>query len=88
MASTSHKALNAALKTRAFAPVYFFHGDDDYQKEDAVRLLVDAAVDRHARLQPRDAPGGGSRRRGARSAPRTRRCSPSDAWWCCATPGG
>jgi DNA polymerase-3 subunit delta len=45
MASTSHKALNAALKTRAFAPVYFLFGDDDYQKEDAVRLLVDAAVD-------------------------------------------
>ena len=45
MASTSHKALNVALKTRAFAPVYYLHGDDDYQKEDAVRLLVDAAVD-------------------------------------------
>jgi DNA polymerase-3 subunit delta len=45
MASTSHKALNAALKARAFAPVYYFHGDDDYQKEDALRLLVDAAVD-------------------------------------------
>ena len=45
MASTSHKALNVAIKSRTFAPVYYFHGDDDYQKEDAVRLLVDAAVD-------------------------------------------
>ena len=43
--STSHRALNQALKTRAFAPVYYFHGDDDYQKDEAVRLVVDAAVD-------------------------------------------
>jgi DNA polymerase-3 subunit delta len=43
--TTSHKGLNVALKTGAFAPVYYFHGDDDYQKEDALRLLVDAAVD-------------------------------------------
>jgi DNA polymerase-3 subunit delta len=45
VSATSHKALNAALRSRAFAPVYYFHGDDDYQKEDAVRQLVDAAVD-------------------------------------------
>ncbi len=45
MASTSHKALNVALKTRTFAPVYYFFGDDDYQKEDALRQLLDAAVD-------------------------------------------
>lgn len=43
--ATSHKALNAAIKGRAFAPVYYFHGDDDYQKEDALRHLVDAAVE-------------------------------------------
>ena len=43
--STSHRALNSAIKTRAFAPVYYFFGDDDYQKEDALRLIVDAAVD-------------------------------------------
>jgi DNA polymerase-3 subunit delta len=43
--STSHRALNQALKTGAFAPVYYFHGDDDYQKDEAVRLLVEAAVD-------------------------------------------
>ena len=43
--STAHKALNTALATGAFAPVYYFYGDDDYQKDDAVRLLVGAAVD-------------------------------------------
>lgn len=43
--ATAHKALNAALKTGTFAPVYYFYGDDDYQKDAAARLLVDAAVD-------------------------------------------
>lgn len=43
--ATAHKALNAALKSRAFAPVYYLHGDDDYQKDEAARLLVDAAAD-------------------------------------------
>ena len=43
--ATAHKALNAALKTGAFAPVYYLYGDDDYQKDAAARLLVDAAVD-------------------------------------------
>jgi DNA polymerase-3 subunit delta len=37
--------LNAALKSKAFAPAYYFHGDDDYLKDAAVRQLVDAAVD-------------------------------------------
>ena len=43
--ATAHRALNAALKTGAFAPVYYLSGDDDYQKDAAARLLVDAAVD-------------------------------------------
>lgn len=58
--STSHRALNSAIKTRAFGPVYYFFGDDDYQKEDALRLLVDAAVDpatRDFNLETRRAPG-------------------------------
>ena len=42
---TAHKALNAALKTGQFAPVYYLYGDDDFQKADAERRLVDAAVD-------------------------------------------
>lgn len=43
--STAHKALNTALATGVFAPVYYFYGDDDYQKDDAVRQLLAAAVD-------------------------------------------
>lgn len=45
MAATAHKALNAALKQRAFEPVYCLHGDDDFLKDDALRQLIDAAVD-------------------------------------------
>ncbi|MDF1502764.1 DNA polymerase III subunit delta [Roseisolibacter sp. H3M3-2] len=43
--STAHKTLNAAFKTKAFAAAYYFHGEDDYLKEDAVRQLMAAAVD-------------------------------------------
>jgi DNA polymerase-3 subunit delta len=42
---TAHKTLNAALKSGAFAPVYYLYGDDDFQKADAERRLVEAAVD-------------------------------------------
>ena len=45
MSSTSHKSLNAALKSRAFEPVYYFHGDDDFLKEDAVRRVLAAVID-------------------------------------------
>jgi DNA polymerase-3 subunit delta len=45
VSTTAHKALNAALKSKAFAAAYYFHGDDDYLKEDAVRQVVAAAVD-------------------------------------------
>jgi DNA polymerase-3 subunit delta len=44
MASAGEKALHAALKTRTFDPVYFFHGEDDYLKDARTRELVDAAV--------------------------------------------
>ncbi|GJG86004.1 hypothetical protein tb265_11850 [Gemmatimonadetes bacterium T265] len=43
--ATAHKALNTALAAGAFAPLYYFYGDDDYQKDDAVRQLLAAAVD-------------------------------------------
>ncbi|MGZ8492819.1 MAG: DNA polymerase III subunit delta [Gemmatirosa sp.] len=43
--STPHKPLNAALKARTFAPAYYFHGDDDFLKEDAVRQVIAAVVD-------------------------------------------
>src|SRR5215213_9050099 len=45
MASAGEKALHAALKTRVFDPVYYLFGEDDFLKEQAVRDLVDAAVD-------------------------------------------
>ena len=45
MAATAHKALNAALKQRAFDPVYYFHGDDNFLKDDALRQMIDVAVD-------------------------------------------
>jgi DNA polymerase-3 subunit delta len=43
--ATAHKALNVALKTGGYAPVYYLYGDDDFQKADAERRLVEAAVD-------------------------------------------
>jgi DNA polymerase-3 subunit delta len=39
------KALRAAIKDLAFAPAYYFYGDDDYLKTEELRRLVDAAVD-------------------------------------------
>lgn len=39
------KALRAAVKERAFAPAYYFHGEDDYLKDEEVRRFVDAAAD-------------------------------------------
>ena len=45
MSTTPHKLLNQAFKSRTFAPVYYFHGDDDFLKEDAVRQTIAAAVD-------------------------------------------
>jgi DNA polymerase-3 subunit delta len=44
-AATVHRALNTAIKDRVFAPAYYFHGDDDFLKDDAVRQLVAGAVD-------------------------------------------
>ncbi|MBV9879142.1 MAG: DNA polymerase III subunit delta [Gemmatirosa sp.] len=37
--------LGAALKTGTFDPVYYFHGEDDFRKEAALRAVVDAAVE-------------------------------------------
>ena len=45
MASAGEKALHAALKKRAFDPVYYFFGDDDYLKDIRVHELVEAAID-------------------------------------------
>ena len=45
MASAGEKAFHAALKKRVFEPVYYLFGEDDYQKEQATRDLINAAVD-------------------------------------------
>ena len=45
MPALDQHALKDAIQQRAFAPVYYLHGDDDFSKDAAVRQLVDAAVD-------------------------------------------
>lgn len=45
MPPSTPRALNAALKSREFDPVYLFHGDDDFRKDGAVKAIVEAAVD-------------------------------------------
>ncbi|MEO7454648.1 MAG: DNA polymerase III subunit delta [Gemmatimonadaceae bacterium] len=49
MASAGEKALHAALKKRAFDPVYYFHGEDDFLKDQRVREVVESAVDASTR---------------------------------------
>ena len=39
------RVVQAAVQARAFAPVYYLHGDDDYLKDGAIRDLLAAAVD-------------------------------------------
>jgi DNA polymerase-3 subunit delta len=49
-ASTSSlKTLRDALKRRSFDGAYYILGEDEYQKEDAVRQLIEAALDATAR---------------------------------------
>ena len=45
MSASAQKALNKAIRDGGFAPVYYFHGDDDFLKDDAVKRLVKSAVD-------------------------------------------
>jgi DNA polymerase-3 subunit delta len=42
-------SLREALTSRKFAPAYYFFGEDEYQKDEAVRQLVDAAIEPTAR---------------------------------------
>lgn len=42
---TALRQLSQALETRAFAPVYLFHGEDDFRKDEAVRRVLDAALE-------------------------------------------
>src|SRR5882672_10291492 len=49
MASLTLDALLRGLKKGAPDPVYLLHGDEDVLKDEAVRALLDAAVDPAAR---------------------------------------
>ena len=44
-ANTALKTLRDALKRGSFDGAYYIHGEDDFQKDDAVKQLVDAAVE-------------------------------------------
>lgn len=44
-ANTAQKALFNAIEKRAFDPAYHFVGDDDFRKQEALALLINAAVD-------------------------------------------
>ena len=39
------KALRPALQDKQFSPAYYLHGEDEFLKEDALRHLIDAALD-------------------------------------------
>jgi DNA polymerase-3 subunit delta len=39
------QALHSAIKDRQFSSAYLLHGEDEFRKEDALRHLIDAAVD-------------------------------------------
>jgi DNA polymerase-3 subunit delta len=45
MAASSLKTLRDTIKRRSFDGAYYILGDDEYQKDDAVRQLVDAALE-------------------------------------------
>ena len=45
MSGSALKTLRDAIKRRSFDGAYYISGEDDYQKDDAVRQLIEAAVD-------------------------------------------
>ncbi|HPV73765.1 MAG TPA: DNA polymerase III subunit delta [Gemmatimonadaceae bacterium] len=45
MSAQGLRDLRKAIANRTFEPAYFFHGDDEYRKEAAVRELIAGAVD-------------------------------------------
>lgn len=45
MSGSSLKTLREAIKRRSFDGAYFITGEDDYQKDDAVRQLVETALE-------------------------------------------
>jgi len=45
MPPSSLKILRDAIKSGSFDPAYYVVGEDEFQKEDAIRQLIDAALD-------------------------------------------
>jgi len=45
MSQAASRSLQAIVKNREFDPAYYIHGEDEYQKEAAVRQIADAAID-------------------------------------------
>jgi DNA polymerase III subunit delta len=39
------KALHAAVQKKQFSPAYYLHGEEEFRKEEALRYLIDGAVD-------------------------------------------
>ncbi len=44
-AANAHRDLRKAIQQRTFEPAYYFHGDDEFLKDEMIRQLIDAAVD-------------------------------------------
>ena len=49
MSPSSLKTLRDAIKRRSFDGAYYIIGEDEYQKDEAVRQLVEAAIEPAAR---------------------------------------
>ncbi|HEY3134206.1 MAG TPA: DNA polymerase III subunit delta [Gemmatimonadaceae bacterium] len=45
MSASSLKTLRDAIKRRSFDGAYYIYGEDEYQKDDAIRQLVESAID-------------------------------------------
>src|SRR5438128_11829915 len=77
MGALTFDALLRSLKQGAPDSVYYLHGEEDVLKDEAVRVLLERAVDPAARLQRRPAYGRRPRSRGVQRArehaPDTRR---------------
>jgi len=44
-AANAHKDLRKAIQQRAFEHAYYFHGDDEFLKDEMVRQVIEAVVD-------------------------------------------
>lgn len=45
MSQAASRSLQTILKNREFDPAYYIHGEDEYQKEAAVKQIAEAAID-------------------------------------------